>query len=81
MSNSAHDTPIPVIAPPSASTTPTVPTIPDTRDPAIIALESCFEKATDLEVWLHCIGGPRVKNIPDIADDLADHIKIVCLDC
>ena len=78
MSTSAQDTPIPVVATPSAST---IPTIPDTRDPAIIALESCFEKATDLEVWLHCIGGPRVKNIPDIADDLADHITIVCLDC
>ncbi|KAL1799511.1 hypothetical protein ACET3X_003548 [Alternaria dauci] len=84
ISNSTHDKPVSVKAPPSTSTpptTPSTPTIPDKRDPAIVALEGCFEKATDLEVWLHCIGGPRVRNIPDIADDLADHVIVVCLDC
>ncbi|KAI4941355.1 hypothetical protein J4E91_010800 [Alternaria rosae] len=58
-----------------------ISTTPDGRDPAIIALETRFKNASDLEVWEHCVGGRRVKKIPAIADDLANHIIVVCLDC
>ncbi|KAI4713929.1 hypothetical protein J4E89_001378 [Alternaria sp. Ai002NY15] len=54
---------------------------PDARDPRIIALEARFKEASDLEVWEHCVGGRLVKNIPEIAKDLANHIIVICIDC
>jgi hypothetical protein len=75
MSSNFRDASVPITAPTSSTTTP------DTRDPAIIALEDRFKNSTDLEVWEHCIGGRRVVNIPAIANDLANHTIVVCLDC
>ncbi|EOA88067.1 uncharacterized protein SETTUDRAFT_64942, partial [Exserohilum turcica Et28A] len=45
------------------------------------ALEGCFKKATDLDVFHHCIGGNRIPDIPDFAEEAARHIILVCLDC
>ncbi|RMZ68821.1 qde-2-interacting [Pyrenophora seminiperda CCB06] len=60
--------------------TPATPDSED-RDPALSALSKCFEKSSDLDVLLHCIGGPRVPGIPRIADNIADHIIVICIDC
>jgi hypothetical protein len=84
MSNNSQSAPVPVTL--AATTTAnsiansTVPRL-DNRDPAIIALEARFNEVSDLEVWEHCVGGRRVTNIPAIADDLANHIIVICLDC
>ncbi|KAI0571537.1 hypothetical protein Alg215_10342 [Pyrenophora tritici-repentis] len=48
---------------------------------AFEALKSRFGEATDLEILVHCMGGPRVSNIPDIAKELSEHIIVICLDC
>jgi hypothetical protein len=78
MSNNAQDAPVPATASPSTTTTTTTP---DLRDPAIVALEGRFNEATDLEVWYHCIGGKFVPNIPAIAEEISNHIIVICLDC
>jgi hypothetical protein len=46
-----------------------------------VALEACFKTASDIEVLRHMMGVERIPNIPPIADGLANHAKLVCLDC
>jgi len=48
---------------------------------ALNALSERFNQVSDLDVLIHCMGGTRVSDIPKIANDIADHIIVICLDC
>lgn len=48
---------------------------------AFDALKRRFAEVSHLDILVHCMGGPRVSNIPNIAKDLAEHIIVICVDC
>ncbi|CAA9966014.1 hypothetical protein PTNB73_09065 [Pyrenophora teres f. teres] len=54
---------------------------PSTDTAAFDALKRRFAEVSHLDILVHCMGGPRVSDIPDIAKDLAEHIIVICVDC
>ncbi|KAF1850072.1 uncharacterized protein K460DRAFT_422461 [Cucurbitaria berberidis CBS 394.84] len=62
---------------PSSSSTPSSPN----KAPAMLALKDAFAEVNDLTAWRHCLGVERLNGIPAIANELANHTIVVCLDC
>ncbi|KAJ4377542.1 hypothetical protein N0V83_000367 [Neocucurbitaria cava] len=60
---------------------PNAPPFSSRMTPPMLALRDAFANVDDVTAWNHCLGLRRLNNIPPMANDLADHIIVVCLDC